>query len=80
MQESLAKQLAHPGQLQEARSLLKESVEILNCLLDENAQATCFHELLASSYTTLADVLTRMGNDGATAEAARLAEVYRANE
>ena len=80
VQESLAKQLAHRGQLQEARLLLEESVEILNRLLDENAQATYVHKLLARSYTTLADVLTRIGNDDATAEAARLAEVHRANE
>jgi tetratricopeptide (TPR) repeat protein len=76
IQELLAGLLQERGKLPEARSMLEGSLASFKVAIDRDPNAP-IHGILAHNYMRLADLLQRMGEKKAAAEAARQAEGLR---
>lgn len=78
IQEALAKQLAHRGQLKEAEELLNSSIDTLSQLRKEDPDDAYAQKLLMRSRTTLSDVLKGLSNSDESEGVDRLVEERRA--
>ena len=71
--ESLAGFLLERGQLAETRSALQDSIALLKEAMHDDPKARHIRDVLAGNYMNLADVLRRMNEDQAAADAIRQA-------